>query len=119
MLKVNYKDTLTTPVAPGSRVSLVNFEHVIAGWDVKFVSYRLVPLIKFYLIKQTFFYLQEFHIWHRHLTIQVKHTCNKLLIWCVLYFTENKGLTFSQIVKSNFGCHILTSICNKVRGHRS
>ena len=35
MFKVNNKDTRTTPVAyftPRSSVSIVNFEHVIAGW---------------------------------------------------------------------------------------
>ena len=32
MFKVNNKDTRTTPLAPCSSVSIVNFEHVIAGW---------------------------------------------------------------------------------------
>ena len=34
MFKVNNKDTRTTPTAftPYSRVYIVNFEHVIAGW---------------------------------------------------------------------------------------
>ena len=35
MYKVNNKDTRTTPMAyftPCSSVSIVNFEHVIAGW---------------------------------------------------------------------------------------
>ena len=37
MLKVNNKDTRTTPLAyftPCSSVSIVNFKHVIAGWEV-------------------------------------------------------------------------------------
>ena len=35
MSKVNSKDTRTTPMGftPCSSVSIVNFEHVIAGWD--------------------------------------------------------------------------------------
>ena len=33
MLKVNNKNTSTTPYfTPGSSVSIINFEHVIAGW---------------------------------------------------------------------------------------
>ena len=31
MFKVNNKDTRTTPSTPCSSVSIVNFEHVIAG----------------------------------------------------------------------------------------
>ena len=36
MFKVNNKDTRTTPLAyftPCSSVSIVNFKHVIAGWE--------------------------------------------------------------------------------------
>ena len=32
MFKVNNKDTRTTPLAPCSSVSIVNFENVIGGW---------------------------------------------------------------------------------------
>ena len=34
MFKVKNKDTRTTPC---SIVSIVNFEHVIAGWEVAFI----------------------------------------------------------------------------------
>ena len=32
-----------------------------------------------------YFYLKEFHIWHRHLTVQVKHnyTFPKLFVCCI------------------------------------
>ena len=33
MFRVNNKDTRTTPFTLCSRVSTVNFEHVIAGWE--------------------------------------------------------------------------------------
>ena len=39
MFKVNNKDTRTTPLAyliPCSSVSILNFEHVIAGWKYRF-----------------------------------------------------------------------------------
>ena len=32
MFKVNNKDNITCPFKPYSSVSIVNFEHVIAGW---------------------------------------------------------------------------------------
>ena len=56
-------------------------------------------------------YLKEFHISHRHLTVQVKNSCTlaslcvfyftgskfywKLFYWSLFYFTGNKCLKFS------------------------
>ena len=42
MFKVNNKDTRTT--TPCSSVSIVNFEHVIAGWVIDMIELVIRPL---------------------------------------------------------------------------
>ena len=50
MFKVNNKDTRTTPMAPCSSVSIVDFKHVNAGW----VWVRSVYLVLYTFIEKMF-----------------------------------------------------------------
>ena len=50
MFKVNNKDTRTYFTLCSS-VSIVNFEHVIAGWDLNEIS----PVAKFHYVSTTFY----------------------------------------------------------------
>ena len=54
------------------------------------VESRLFSVPKIFKRKNLF---EEFHIWHRHLTVQVKHSYI-LSSLCLLYFTGNKCLKF-------------------------
>ena len=48
---------------------------------------------KYIIQKEKYIYLKEFHIWHRHLTVQIKYSYT-LPSLRVGYFTENKCLKF-------------------------
>ena len=57
-------------------------------------------------MKQIFF-LKEFHIWHRRLSAQVKHSYTSPSL-CVLYFTGKNYLSFCKLSEVNFNVMFYT-----------
>ena len=98
MYKINNKDTRPTPMAsfwclyyqlctyftPSSSVSIVNFEHVIAGWE------QIFKLKKGYLIQFIDRCIKQF-LQKLNVTKAVQDTDNKKQLLIVLPFLDSKS----------------------------